>query len=437
MRDAALNNDIPSIDDLATRQSKYFPYRFGDAVWDWIDSVWGKKGVQALFNDAVSKGIPEAVTSALGVKSVAELSTQWKSDFVKTYTPQLAGRTLPKDVGRTLPGLDSGFNLSPVISPDGKYIAVFSQRDLFGLDLYLADADTGKVRAKLAGSDNDARYDVLSFIDSAGAWSPDSHSFAFTVERGGRDAVAIVDVPSGKLQKVLPFEELKGVSGLAWSPDGKKIALSATRDAVRDLYLLDPATGAWEQLTKGWHTELQPAWSPDGKTLAFATDQGAHTDLASLTFDSMNIGIMDVQSRQTRVLSLQDGAKHINPLFSPDGKDLYFIADTDGYSDLYRYSFDTQQFFRVTRVATGISGLTLLSPCLSIAKATGEIVFTIFNNRKYEVHVLSLAEAQGDAVAFAEGIPAPSAPLDSAATAPAGFRYPAPRCRIMCRSCPS
>ena len=410
MRDAVLNKDIPSIDDLSSKQGKYFPYRFGDAVWYWIDRGWGKTGIRAFFNDASEKGIPEAINSALGVKTMGDFSARWKGDFAIIYTPKIAGRTLPKDVGRTLPGLDSGFNLSPVISPDGKYIAVFSQRNLFGLDLYLADAETGKVLKNLAGSDSDARYDVLNFIDSAGTWSPDSRSFAFIVERGGQDAVAFVEVPSGKLVKVIPLTSVKGAAGLAWSPDGKAIALSATQDARRDLYLLNPDTRALEPVTSGWHSKLQPTWSPDGKTLAFATDEGAHTDLASLTFQSMNIGLLNMDTKETRIISVKDGAKHINPLFSPDGKNLYFVADTDGYSDLYRYSFDTQQFFRVTNLATGISGLTVLSPCLSMAGTTGNLVMTVFNKKKYEVHVLSFEQAQGSPVNLEGAINSPAVP---------------------------
>ena len=411
MRDAVLNKDIPSIDDLTSKQSKYFPYRFGDAVWYWIDRGWGKIGMRQFFVDASEKGIPDAINSALGIKTMADFSARWKGDFTITFSPKVEGHTLPKDIGRTLPGLATGLNLSPVISPDGKHIAVFSLRNLFGLDLYLADSESGKILKDLAGSDNDARYDVLSFIDSAGTWSPDSRSFAFVVEKGGRDAVAIVKVPSGDLVKMIPLS-VKGAAGLAWSPDGTRIALSATQDAQRDIYLLDPSNGGLERLTSGWHAKLQPTWSPDGKTIAFATDQGGHTDLGSLTFQSMNIGLLDMQSHEIRIISVKDGAKHINPLFSPDGNNLYFVADTDGYSDLYRYRLDTQQFFRVTTVATGISGLTVLSPCVSIAGATGNLVLTVFNNRKYEVHVLTPAQAEGKGVNLDGAINVPALPSD-------------------------
>jgi hypothetical protein len=419
MRDAVLNKDIPGIGDLSSRQSRYFPYRFGDAFWYWIDRGWGKSGMRSFFNDAAEKGISQAVTDALGVKSMKDFDARWKADVSDTYAPGIAGRALPQDVGRKLPGLDSGYNLSPVISPDGKYIAVFSQRDLFGLDLFLADAGSGKVLKNLASSENDARYDVLNFIDSAGAWSPDSRSFAFVVEKGGQDAVGLVEVPTGKLVKIIPLGSIKGAAGLAWSPDGSRIALSGTQDGLRDIYVLDPAGGGIERLTSGWHTKLQPSWSPDGKTIAFATDYGAHTDIGTLTFQSMNIGLLDVLTRQIRILSVKDGAKHINPVYSPDGKSLYFVADTDGYSDVYRYSFETGQFFRVTNVATGVSGLTPLSPCLSIAGDSAKLVLTIFNNRKYEVHEMDLDQAQGEPVSLDGAISSPSIVEDNqAASAP-------------------
>ncbi len=398
MRDAVLNGDVPRIDELSSKPQRYFPYRFGQELWAWIDAEWGRKAMRDFFNVATRSGIPSAVQSVLGMKDMDEFSRRWRGHLTATYMGRTSGRTLPRDVGRMLPGLGSGLNIGPVISPDGRYIAVFSQRDLFGLDLFLADAETGRVLTRLAGGENDARWDVLGFIDSAGAWSPDSRSLAFGVEKGGRDAVAIVSVPSAEIQKIIPLGGIKGVTGLAWSPDGRRIAFSGTRDSLRDIYLLDPGTEEVERVTEGWHAEIQPAWSPDGRTLAFATDQGAATDLAALSFQSMNIGIMDVQSRQIRVVSLKDGATHINPVFSPDGKSLYFIANPDGFPDLYRYDLAAQGFFRVTRVATGISGLTTLSPCLSLTRETGDLVFTIFNNRKYEVHVLPRQDAQGTPV---------------------------------------
>ncbi len=392
MRDALLNSEVPSIDDLSGDPRRYFPYRFGQAVWAFVARQWGEKNLRPFFQECVAKGVSRGIESSLGV-TPKEFSKKWKDDFAARLGPAMEGRSHPKDTGRTLAAMGTELNLSPVISPDGKYIALFSKKDLFSVDLFLADADSGKLLKTLASSDTDADLGTLLFIDSAGAWSPDSRFFAFVTYRGGEDAVAIVEVPSGSTTKVIPLSRVAGASNLSWSPDGSRIALSGSVDGVRDIYLLDVVGGKPERLTEGRDAEIQPAWSPDGKTLAFATDRGG---------TSMNIGLMDVESRSIQVIALARGAKHINPVFSPDGRGLYFVCDADGFSDIYRYSLDSGIFFRVTRVSTGISGLAELSPCLSVASGTGELVFGIFNKGSYEVHVLAPGEAMGEALAARE-----------------------------------
>ena len=57
---------------------------------------------------------------------------------------------------------DGDTNISPSISPDGRYIAFFAARDLFGFDLYLADAATGKSVKKLANASTTTEFDALS-----------------------------------------------------------------------------------------------------------------------------------------------------------------------------------------------------------------------------------------------------------------------------------
>lgn len=63
-------------------------------------------------------------------------------------------------------------NVAPAISPDGKYLAFLSEKDLFGIDLFLADAKTGKILRKLSSQVANSHIDDYNFIKSAGARSP-------------------------------------------------------------------------------------------------------------------------------------------------------------------------------------------------------------------------------------------------------------------------
>src|SRR4029079_2230108 len=68
------------------------------------------------------------------------------------------------------------FNIGPRLSPDGTEIAFFSERDRFAIELFLADAETGRVERKLLHAATDPHFDSLEFLDSAGAWSPDGNT---------------------------------------------------------------------------------------------------------------------------------------------------------------------------------------------------------------------------------------------------------------------
>ncbi len=394
LRDAVLNNDMPSIDDVG-KDPKYFPYRYGEAIWSYIGGRWGDESVSKLLNDVLDVGWDKAFKKALGI-SLDSLSDDWKKDVISAYTKELKGRTNPDSTGEQITKEKDAINLSPVISPDGKYIAVISRHDLFTLDLYLIDSKTGEVYKKLVSSNSDAHFDDLQFINSSGSWSPDGKLFAFVVVKDGNNAISIVDIGTGEIKETFTLKNVDGISQLAWSPDGNQLAISGTSGGISNLYLYNFNNKKIEQLTNDKYAELQPAWSPDGETLAFATEQGMATDLSRYTFGPMHIGLLDIKTGAIEYLTMGEGVKLINPQFSPDGKSLYLIADPDGFSNVYRYSFNTMNFYRVTNAATGIGGLTEMSPAISVAQKTGRLVFDVFNNTNYNIRGVNQEEAQGE-----------------------------------------
>jgi len=76
-----------------------------------------------------------------------------------------------------------------------------------------------------------------------------------------------------------------GESGVAWSPDGKRIAFSAKRegDEVSEIYLLSVADGGVQRATSVSTGASTPLWRPDGRALLFTSNvyAGAGTDSAN------------------------------------------------------------------------------------------------------------------------------------------------------------
>ncbi len=398
LRDALLRDDLPTLRQL-TRESRFFPYRFGQAFWASVGSRYGDEAVVRLFRTSLRMGWEPAVKQVLGVEADS-LSARWHEEVTEHYRPLMENRTPPGEAGTLLlaPSTGAGHqNVAPSVSPDGQTVAFISEKDLFSFDLYLADARTGEIQTTLASSAADPHFDALRFIDSSGAWSPDGDRLAVSVFAEGRNKLVIYDTSSGHVvEQVAVDREIGEISGPTWSPDGSRIAFSGQVGGMADLFYVDLDTGEVERLTQGRHGDYHPTFSPDGSTLAFVSDRGGETDFERLTYSKMRLALLDVDTREVEVLEVFGNVRHSNPQFSPDGRSLFFLSDVDGFSDIYRMDLDEEEIHRVTELATAVSGITEMAPAMSVARATGTVVFSVFDDFQFHIYSMDSREAMGE-----------------------------------------
>src|SRR5260221_7594221 len=123
------------------------------------------------------------------------------------------------------------------------------------------------------------------------AISPDGRSVVFSVtEPSYTEADQVSDlwlVPADGSAEPRRLTNTKGgESGVAWSPDSRRIAFSARRegDEVAQIYLLDIAQGGEAQRVTTLSSGARaPRWRPDGRALLFTSDvfPGAASDSAN------------------------------------------------------------------------------------------------------------------------------------------------------------
>src|SRR6266404_2088643 len=266
----------------------------------------------------------------------------------------------------------------PRWSPDGKYIAFLSARNNGKAQVWLLNRLGGE-----AAHLTDSPQGVDDF-----EWSPDSTRLVlilrdpkpedleaakekdkdkpaaaakpktpppFVIDRlqFKRDTVGyldrrrthlyIFDVASKKTTQITSgdFDDAEP----AWSPDGKSLAFTSNRstpdpDATynSDIWVIASDTsdkGAHlTQITTNPGPDRSPAWSPDGKWIAFISQ----TDVKAMIYATHHLAVAPSSGGETKVLTLAFDRSVRRPRFSADSRSIYFIADDDGTESLCRIS---------------------------------------------------------------------------------------------------
>ncbi len=273
---------------------------------------------------------------------------------------------------------------APVVSPDGKWV-IYSlnepsyEKDGAVTDLWIVPAD---------GSAAPRRLTASKAGESNPVWAPDSRRIAFSTKREG-DTVAqiyVLDLAGGDAKRVTTIPT--GAERPQWRPDGQAILfesqvypgatdIAANEKAAAERkarkfnmrvyehfpirywndWVNDRQPSLWVQplsegavprdilsptrlaQTEGFYgraqndggATLSPVWSPDGKDIIFI----ATTERWNAAHARVNYGLyrMPAQGGEPSLLTATPG-EYGDPKFTPDGKSLLFLFNSQG-EDVY------------------------------------------------------------------------------------------------------
>ncbi len=385
MRSAVLNDDIPTLKDL-NNPGKYFPYRYGQVFWAFLTGLSGDDVIEPFYTATAKHGIEAASRQVLGI-SLNSLSNLWQEALKKHYSQYVEVGEKEAFIGRELLAEEKKkgrINIAPVISPNGRYAIFLSERNLFSIDLFLADVVKKEIIREVASSAKNAHIDNFDYIESAGTWSPDSKRFAFVGYSRGRQLLIIKDALSGKTIEEVKIDGVPAFTNPTWSPDGNYIAFAGLRQGQVDLYAYNLKTGKVTQLTDDVYSEMHPHYSADGRSLLFSTDQRSFQRGRTNGKWTFNLARLDLGTGEVEQYDVFPGADNLNPLEDANG-DIIFLSNRDGFRNIYRYSPYSGKVYQMTDLLTGVSGITHYAPAISISRDRGRILYTYFNNNQYKI----------------------------------------------------
>ena len=215
-----------------------------------------------------------------------------------------------------------GIEYFPSLAPDGKSF-VYAGEENGQLDIFWKRVGE-KPRTKLTPDS--------SSDDTQPAFSPDGNYIAFRSERSPR-GIYILDMASGNTRHLSD-------TGFhpSWSPDGKEIVVSSfgrDQPTVRAapgsvLSVISVATGLKRELAK---VEASfPAWSPNGHRIAYWYYTGAYS--------RRDIATIPAGGGEPVIVAKDFAVSNWNPVWSPDGRYLYFVSSKTGSIGFWRVRID-------------------------------------------------------------------------------------------------
>jgi Tol biopolymer transport system component len=289
----------------------------------------------------------------LGLVAIAALAALW----YLVPRPGSGTKEAPKpikNVSFTQLTDQPGPEYFPSLLPDGKSL-IYVSRASGNWDIYLQRVG-GRNPTNLT---KDSTAD-----DTQPAVSPDGERILFRSEREG-GGVYLMGATGESVRRMSDF----GYNPV-WSPDGKEVLLAtesviqpSTRPTKSQLWTINVSTGVRHLITEG--DALQPNWSPHGHRIAYwSRPQSGQGDVWTISANGSNA---------VRVTS--EASMDWNPVWSPDGKYLYFCSDRGGNMNLWRVPIEEETGKLLGEVEAVTSGAGTSSQHISFAQDGRRIAY--------------------------------------------------------------
>jgi dipeptidyl aminopeptidase/acylaminoacyl peptidase len=252
----------------------------------------------------------------------------------------------------------------PSWSPDGRWIAFTSSRADDKSQIFVIRPDGGEAIQLTTAETGAGGFD----------WSPDGKTIAFTASDPVSDEVKArkdfygdyslvrreyththlwtVDVAEALRSPQPGKRRTSGkdytVSGFDWSPDGTRIAFSATINPdlnsreTSDIYVLDLASDKVRKVVDQPGPDSSPLWSPDGRSILFSSALGRRDYITAPSV----LALVPAEGGAVRPLSVGFDENPFVSAWTRDG--IYFSASQRTAAHIFRLDPETLKITRLS-----------------------------------------------------------------------------------------
>ena len=405
IRDAAIADIIPKMTKLdgPSELGGRMVYNLGHAVFEFIESRWGKEGIrQYLFNlrKAVIGGGEEAYqeTFQLSADDFDQQFDKYLKDRFKPFRdkerPADYGRNLAPDPERTR--YRGAYSIEP--SPAGELFAVASGNSSDReMDILLVSAKDGKILENLtSGFDQDLGFEYLVTPGGQSRWvtvpwmSWSGNTLAYFVRAEKSRTLIMQNVTTKRIEQRFEMRMVDDPESPDISPDGRRVAFAAQQGGTGDIFIVDLVSREVTNVTKDEFADSAPTWSPDGRSLIYRArisqneklfrldlESGRKTQLTFGTHDDGTAKFMDADT----IVFASTATDPTNPI-DPE------VARNGDVFNIWTLSLKTGELRQYTDAVGG----NLYAVVVNDAGEQTRIGFVSYYKANYELHMLERRE---------------------------------------------
>ncbi|MDO9065519.1 MAG: hypothetical protein Q7U96_00345, partial [Chloroflexota bacterium] len=314
----------------------------GQSFWRYIGKEYGDALIpNIIYLTKIYKNVNDGFLYVIG-KDLKDILKEWGKYYLDEYS---GDRNLPADDENIIRKSKKEQIYQQVkVSPGGDYIA-YVTNDWGRKRIWLYNQSTGKQKIIFRKEPRfeqvtDNTYPVI-------AWHPSGKILTFISDEKADLVMYFYRVNEKTTEKrnLLYFDK---VLDFSYSPEGSRLAFSAVKDGITDIYIHTIASGTNEQITRDVADDLNPSFLKDSPgEIIFSSNRLSDTlsntaspfEKMSLTFDLFTYNL----TKKNNILVRLSEGKYTNR-FQPTGiakNKFAYIGDQNGILNMYVAKFDS------------------------------------------------------------------------------------------------
>mgnify|MGYP001485344347 CR=1 FL=1 len=389
MRDAVINNNFFSLDQMNQIYGTFLMYKEGQNFLEYIKDQYGEeKVIQFIDNFWMYSDFEDVIAYTIG-EPIEEIDKGWLMYLKKKYFPLLQSNSPVELDAKKL--TDWGFNFTPkqcsIDSID--YVYFVANRDGYSSIYRFTFGEEGEALSPelvLRGEKTDefeAFHPFYSSIDIS-----NNKLLAFVSKSGATDAIYLYDIVEDEINKKIQFDFLVSLSSPKFSDDSNQLIFQAVdRKGFSDIFSYNLLTSELLRLTNDYYDDREPVFASTNQII-FSSDR-TNGEFAG----KYNLFSYDFSTKKISPITYFN-SNSTSPIISADKKLLYFTSDIDGVKNIWKMDLSdkllTDKIFKVTSFLSS-------SFYPSLVDST-KILFGGFENFSFNIYSLDLTNLDTDSI---------------------------------------